>query len=179
MTADGQWIVYASGNTDKLGIWKIRPDGSGRGHAAGGRRTCCRKSRRTAGTCWSVSTPDLDYVVNVMDIGDGRTCSRSRSRSTPRERQQDLVLGRGRWTPDGRGIVFIGQDDDGRSGVYAAGLQPREATDTTRRALGGFTREYTSESLGVSPDGRSLTISTTFEQRTVKMVEDLDLKHWR
>ena len=177
MTADGQWIVYASGNQDKLGIWKIRPDGTDAVMLQAGPYLLPEVSPDGRHVL-AVSTPDLGFMVSVMSIEDGSLLPFAIA-IEPRERQQDLMLGRGRWTPDGRGIVFIGQDDDGRSGVYVQDFVPEGGTDATRRALGGFAREYTSESLGVSPDGRSLTISATFEQRTVKLVENLDLKHWR
>jgi len=89
------------------------------------------------------------------------------------------MFGRARWTPDGRGIIFVGQDDQGHSGVYVQDFDPERDTSGSRRPLAGFSHRYATETLGMSPDGRSLAISATVEQRTIKLVEDLDLKYWR
>ena len=56
---------------------------------------------------------------------------------------------------------------------------PAGGTEDTRRPLAGFSRRFTTESLGVSPDGRHVTIAATYEQRSLKLVEGLDLRSWR
>ncbi len=177
LTPDGQWIVYASGNLDKLGIWKIRPEGRDAVLLQPGPYLLPEISP-DGRLLLAVTTRDLGYQINVMRVDDGSLLPFAIA-INPRERKQDLVLGRCRWTPDGHGVVYIGQDEEGRSGVFVQDFIADGGAAAPPRAVAGFSREYASESLGVSHDGRSITYSATFEQRTLKLLENLDLKYWR
>jgi Tol biopolymer transport system component len=177
MTPDGAWIVYASGNQDKLGVWKIRPDGTEATQLLAGPYLLPEVSPDGEHVL-CVGVRDLGVVLNVIRLEDGELLP-FEILINPTERQEDVMLGRGRWTPDGRGIVYIGQDERGHSGVYAQDFDPAGGTEASRRPLAGFSRRYTTESLGISPDGRRVTIAATIEQRTLKLVEGLDLKSWR
>ena len=91
----------------------------------------------------------------------------------PHESSQILV-GRCRWRPDGRAIAFIGLDGAGRSGVFVQDFAPGRDTTDTRRPVAGFSSEYQTESLGVSPDGRRLTIATLQQTSGLVVAEGLE-----
>jgi Tol biopolymer transport system component len=71
-----------------------------------------------------------------------------------------VFMGRSRWLPDGKAIAWIGEDESGLTGVFAQDFVPSKDTSLTRRKLAGFSTEYRSESFGISPDGKFLTLST-------------------
>jgi Tol biopolymer transport system component len=61
--------------------------------------------------------------------------------------------------PDGRAIAFVGQDENGVNGVFVQDFVPGRDTSDTRRRLGGFDPDNSTESFAISPDGRFLTIA--------------------
>ncbi len=69
------------------------------------------------------------------------------------------LLGRARWMPDGRAIAFVGQDENGVTGVYAQDFVPGRDTSATRRRLAGFDPDHITESFGIAPDGSRLVIA--------------------
>ena len=79
----------------------------------------------------------------------------------------------------GAGALAAGQSIDllHRSGPSAAvgrfrpGFAPGRNTDSTRRPVAGFSPEYVIESLGISPNGSKLTISTGNEFATIMLAE--------
>ena len=83
------------------------------------------------------------------------------------------VLGRARWLPDGKAIAFVGQDERGVYGVFAQDFVPGRDTSATRRLLGGLEPEATTESFGISPDGRRLTIAILERLSSVVVADGL------
>lgn len=71
-----------------------------------------------------------------------------------------IIYGRVRWLPDGSGLAYVGVDEENRSGIYAQDFVPGRDTRDTRRRIAGFSRDYFSESFGISPDGKRLTLAT-------------------
>jgi Tol biopolymer transport system component len=82
-----------------------------------------------------------------------------------------IIYGRARWAPDGRSIYYIGQNAAGLSGVFQQDFAPGRDTSSTRRQVAGFSPEYVTESLGISPDGSKITISTGDEFATILLAE--------
>jgi len=176
MTADGEWIVYASGNDDKVGLWKIRPDGSD-------------ATRLTAGSLLLPEvSPDGRYalflelrgfnsVIQVVEISTGKVMPFA-IELTLSWRHQNVVVGRARWSPDGSMIVYIGENEHARTGVFGQKFVPGEDTSDTRVPLAGFSKDFSTESLSVSPDGKHLTISAVFEQRSIKIADHVALTGW-
>jgi TolB protein len=167
MTPDGRWIVYASSNDAQRGIWKIRPDGADATLLAPGPYLLPEVSPDGRYAVFT-SIRNLDYLIHTMELETGRILPYE-IELLVKERSQNFVLGRARWSPDGRAIVYVGQDDAGESGIYRQAFDP--AADGPIAApvrLGGFDPLFTSESLGVSPDGRWLVVSALQEHRTVK-----------
>jgi len=177
MTADGQWIVYASGNDAKLGIWKIRPDGTDATLLVGGSALLPEISP-DGRHALCVFYGRLEYVVQVIDLAAGELVDFAIA-TDPTQRHLNVVLGRARWTPDGQAIVFVGQDDRGRTGLYVQDFAPGRDTRASRRALVGFAQDFVPESLGISPDGRHLTVSAMVENRSLELAEYLDLESVR
>ncbi len=120
----------------------------------------------------------MNYVIKVVDLESGDIVPFAIDIPLS-ERQQDVVYGRARWTPDGEGIVYVGQGADGSSGIFVQDFVPDGDTRSTRRAVAGFSEAYSTESLGISPDGTRLVVSTIFTQRKLQMADQLELKNWR
>jgi Tol biopolymer transport system component len=155
-TPDGAWIVFNQGAGAAQGVWKIHPDGTG------GARLVA------ASTGLPELSPDGRYVslrvnlrvdlcgIRVVRLADG---SPTRFRSDLRRRFGMIgnSIGRSRWMPDGKAIVFVGQDDRGAHGLYIQNFDPDRDTSASRRPLLGFDPKTTLESFGISPDGTRLT----------------------
>lgn len=177
MTSDGAWIVYASSNDEKKGVWKIRPDGSEARLLAPG-PFLLPETSPDGRTAVFMSLRSLDYVVNSVDVESGGLLTYEIHLSTM-QRSENLVMGRARWTPDGRGLLYISQNEEGRSGVYLQDFDPEaDGPGGPPRPLAGFDPFFTTESLGLSPDGRTLVISALHEQRILKLASGISLAAW-
>jgi Tol biopolymer transport system component len=174
------WVTYVSGHPQKRGLWKVRLDGSG--------------------AQWLVHdpvvshpevSPDGRFVayhtqaahgwvgLRVVRLADGAPVGGTvRLRDSALAKSTVLVLnpasiGRLRWTRDSRGLLVVSVDGDERTGVslvpVAEGLDAAAALSP----VAGFTAELQPESLGVSPDGRELTLSVPELAMTLLGVEGL------
>ena len=61
--------------------------------------------------------------------------------------------------PDGRGIAFIGQNENGINGIFIQEFVPGKDTSATRRPLCCFDQEAATESFGISPDSSRMTVA--------------------
>jgi Tol biopolymer transport system component len=161
-TPDGSWIVHTSGDPGKNGIWKIRADGSGAVRLVPGSLSNAEVSPdgRFA-TLLSLDRFKSTTTIRVVEIETGRL--------VPFEipvpyqvgpEASRILVGRSRWLPDGKAIAWVGEDDQGITGVFAQDFVPGRDTSATRRKLAGFSHEYVSESFAISPDGKRLALST-------------------
>jgi Tol biopolymer transport system component len=158
-TPDGEWIVYVSTNPKGPGLWKIRPNGTG-------------AVRLVTGTfAMPEVSPDGRFALYTSDYLTGRVPLRVVEIATGQPvpfgidiqvaaGKPRVALGRARWMPGGRAIAFIGQDENGITGVYVQDFAPGKDTSQTRRKLAGFDPEFTTESFGISPDGSRLAIAS-------------------
>jgi len=177
MTPDGEWIVYASANDQKIGLWKIRPDGTDAVRLHEGTDLIPEVSPDGRYALFSVIR-SMNYVIRVVDLDSGEIVP-FEIELLLTQRNQDVVYGRARWTPDGSGIVYVGQGTDGSSGIFVQDFVPGQNTDSTRKPVAGFSHQYSSESLGVAPDGKSLVVSTIYHRQTLQMADLLNLENWR
>jgi TolB protein len=154
---DGRWIVYNSAHPSKIGLWKIRPDGS-------------EASRLVAAaSILPEVSPDGRYVLYRDNFASGvakiRVIRIADGAPVPFEIQCQArsnlnLIGRARWMPDGRAIAFIGQDQRGVHGVFVQDFVPGKDTSSSRKPLGGFDPEMATESFGISPDGSRMTVAS-------------------
>ncbi|HSG01828.1 MAG TPA: hypothetical protein VLA20_11875, partial [Vicinamibacterales bacterium] len=79
--------------------------------------------------------------------------------------------GRGRWMPDGREIMFIGQAADGSSAIYRQTFSPGQDTTTTRRLVVPSAPGRLAESFDISPDGTRIVVSFGAFTRNILIVE--------
>ena len=120
----------------------------------------------------------LHSTIQVVEIETGQLVP-FEMMMTAIEGHPNVTVGRGRWRPDGQAIYFVGQDDQGRTGVFVQDFVPGEDTSPSRRKIAGFSPDYEIDSLGLSPDGRSLIISRRYDQRSVKLADGVGLHKWR
>jgi len=170
MTRDGQWVVYSSGNPGKPGIWRVHPDGSG---------AACVLS--TPNLLLPEVSPDGQYAIVLQTLGlastDLHVVRLADSKLLPfsihltTDRNYVVTPGRARWTPDGRHIIYVGQDSRGLFGVYQQDFDPERDTLATRRPIAGFDPGWITESLGLSPDGSRLVLSESERVFSVMVAE--------
>ena len=156
-TPDGQWIVYSSGNPDKAGLWKIRPDGSEATHLFEGRATIPEVSPDGRHAVFRSFTGKYPARLRVARLEDGEL--EEFEILVDAHRRTTLSLGRPRWLTDGSAIAFVGQDESGAIGIYAQDFVPGRDTSATRRPVAGFDPDVAAESFGIAPDGSRLVIA--------------------
>jgi serine/threonine protein kinase/Tol biopolymer transport system component len=165
MTADGQWIIYASSSDAQAGVWKVKPDGTEAQMLTPGSYLIPEVSPDGRHALF-MFIHKLDSIVKVVEVETGRLLDWELELQVT-ERDENLVFGRARWTPDGKGIIFIGQDETGNSGVYLTRFQPEGPWDGNRRKVAGFDPRFTTETLTISPDGKKVVIAAITERRTL------------
>lgn len=156
-TPDGQWIVYNSFNPKAPGIWKVRPDGTQPSQVVKARTALPEVSPDGQYVSYLFDTRTPNAEVRVVRLADGKDMGVSIP-VRPR-RRTSAILGRTRWMPDGQAIAFLGQNEEGINGIFVQDFRPHTDTSATRRELGGFDRESATESFGIAPDGKTLTVA--------------------
>jgi Tol biopolymer transport system component len=169
-TPDG-WVVYWSGHPDKLGVWKIRMDGSEATQLVSGAVYGTDVSPDGRYATMLVPSPLLN-VIKTVEIAT-REVAPFEIRVPYRVASAGIAWGRPRWLPDGRAIAFVGEDADGLSGIFAQDFDPDHDTGASRRRLAGFSPEFVSESFGIAPDGTRLTLSILSQTYNLMMAEDV------
>lgn len=170
-TPDGQWVVYGAGGEPTMGVWKIRLDGSEATKLSGGV------------TAHPEVSPDGRYVqyhtnvigtsqLHVISIDDGRPVMPPITLAAPKS-SLAVSVGRGRWRPDGRALVFVGVDANGVSCLYEQAFRLGEDTSSTRRVLQKSELTTLVESFGISPDGKRVTTSFIDDQYTLLRLDGL------
>jgi len=170
MTAGGEWIVYSSGNPDHLGIFRIRPDGTDATRIAEGNYTNPEVSPDGRWVLYVSSATTLESEVRVVEVATGEDAG-FRIVIPTDPLSPNVTYGRGRWLPDGSGIVFVGLDDQGRTGLFAQDFVPGEDTSGTRRPFAGFFDDAFTESFGIAPDGEAATIAVIQQTRALQLAE--------
>jgi len=168
-TPDGKWIVYNQSFPEKVGLWKIHPDGTGNTRFVAG--TTVLPDISPDGQYVSYrSTLRIDqYDVRVARISDGSITHLVSVNVLPQSVANSL--GRTRWMPDGKTVAFVGQNENAAYGVYIQDFVPGKDTSATRRPIVGFDPSLAMESFGISPDGKHVTLAG-WEQVFSLMVAD-------
>ena len=169
-TPDGNWIVFTQVTGSGMGLWKIHPDGSGATRLISGNTLLPEVSPDGQYVSYRTSLrPDLT-AIRVVRVSDG-SAAPFEARVQVRSGFSASSVGRSRWMPDGRSLVFVGQDEPGAYGLYAQDFVPGQDTSKTRHRLVGFDPGTATESFGISPDGSRITIAG-WEQVFSLMVAD-------
>jgi eukaryotic-like serine/threonine-protein kinase len=161
-TPDGNWIVYSSGNPAKNGVWKVRKDGTQATRLVAGPTLVPDVSPDGQYCLYVPNVTGKPYQVKVLRLADGS--------AVPFEILSD-VFPRSRWTPDGKAIAFIGQDEKGVRGVFVQDFSAGQDTAKTRRPLGGFDADSTAESFGIGSDGTRMAIAAREQLSSLMMAE--------
>jgi Tol biopolymer transport system component len=170
MTRDGQWIVFAAYDPKKAGIWKIHPDGTGEMPLIRGATVANPDVSPDGRYAAYRDLTDPSFVaIKVLEVDSGSPVPFEIHVSVVKE--TPARVGRVRWMPDGKSLVFLGQNEAGVNGIYIQDFVPGKDTTNTRRPFGAFDPENSAESFGISPDGQFITIST-WEQSFNLMVTD-------
>jgi len=169
-TKDGKWVVFTSANRAKQGLWKVHPDGSGAQKLVSGTTILLPEvSPDGQYALYQKQANALDVTLHVCRVDDGAELPFTIH--IQGQRKSDITLGRARWTPDGRRIVFTAQDERGFDGVCIQDFVPGKDTTATRRNLAGFDPDWITESLGLSPDGNRLVLSESERVFSVMVAE--------
>jgi Tol biopolymer transport system component len=118
MTADRSWIVYTSSHPVKRGIWKVHPDGTGAEPIARGTYFNPEVSPDGKYVLYLTSPTPTRNVIRVARLEDGADQGFEIACNIRNPTQ--VVIGRARWRPDGRAILFIGHDDKGVSAAICS-----------------------------------------------------------
>ncbi len=176
MTPDGRWVVYGSTNDVKMGIWKIRPDGTDATRLAGGTGIIPEVSPDSRYAAFTRNR-GIGFVIKVVEIESGEMVP-FEIELFRKKIHENVVVGRSRWAPDGRRIIFVGQNEEGLTGIYLQDFIPGRDTSDSRRLVAGFSGDFVSESFGVSPDGSRIVISAMTVRRSLKLAENVSLADW-
>jgi hypothetical protein len=172
---DGGWIVYASANPEKFGIWRMREDGTSPQRVVAGDYVQAEVSNDGRWAAMLTLEPhNLRNVLHVVEVETGRLVPFEIQVNADRDRA--IVPGRMRWVSDCAlskepAIAFIGVDDAGRTGVFLQDFHPERDTSATRRPLAGFHDELTTESFDIAPDGSRVTLSMVEIRRRLMLAE--------
>ena len=170
-TPDSEWIVYGAGSAPTQGVWKIRRDGS-------------QATQLVSGlNAHPEASPDGRYVVyhsnvighgliHVVRVSDGQPAMPPFEIGTSHV-GKDVSGGRARWRADGHAIVFVAGDPKGVPCLFTQDFVPGADTSSTRRMLKKSDLLLVTESFGISPDGRRVTVSYLEDQISLMKLDEL------
>jgi Tol biopolymer transport system component len=171
MTRDGRWIVYSSAHPKSSGIWKIKPDGSDATLLMDGALVGNPEVSPDGKYAAYADSKSMSLVsVKVVDIETGASVFETQ---IPVYRETSVLIGRTRWMPDGKTVVFLGQDAAGVNGLFEQDFVPGQDTSASRRPLAGFDPENSAESFGIARDGQFITIAMWEQFFSIMVTEDL------
>jgi hypothetical protein len=152
MTRDRRWILYNSYNPKKIGVWKIHPDGSGATQLITGitqQPEVSPDGNYVAYAWYKQSAVGTTAYIRVANIDTG----------SPIPFEVKAEHGRCRWMPDGKSIAYIDSNEKGDLGIFVQEFIPGKDTFATRRAIAGFDPDKQTETFGISPDGKFITLT--------------------
>jgi Tol biopolymer transport system component len=172
MTRDGSWIVYASYNPQRAGIWKVHSDGSGDTRlirsATVGNAEVSPAGRYAAYRDYS---HPAFVAIKVVEIESGAKVSFEVQ--VPVYGESTARIGRVRWMPDGKALVYLGQSEAGVFFLFRQDFIPGQDTSASRRPLTRFDPKDSVESFGISPDGQFITVATWEQSFSIMKTKDL------
>lgn len=172
-TGDGKWIVFLQGSGPKPGYWKIHPDGTGAQaiSAFGGIPDTSPDGKHVISFMISRSIADLSVTTVRTDDGkpdDYRADIPQGGFSFTR-----ITVGRGRWMPDGKSILVLTRDPQGRFVIDRFPFAPDAGRVTGKPFVPPFDSSVAIESFGVSPDGRRIAIAAVARTNSLMVATNL------
>ena len=169
---DGKWIVYGSTRPNQAGIWRARADGSDATLLVPGLLGIPDISPDNQYLLYSGFSGNLVGAgLHVSWLSDGKPVDFEIIPATVRPTTANL--GRARWTPDGRRIAFVGQDEKGVNGIFVQDFVPGSDTTSTRRKLAGFDATVDAETFGISADGTRVAVAARQMVSSLVLLEGL------
>lgn len=155
-----QWVLYASSNPDKGGIWRMGADGSDPQRLVRGTTGIPQVSPDGIHFLFLRPTPG-QATIRVARLQDAVELRFSIPCRVPAEIAQYIVPARPRWISGGREIAFACADDQGSLAIYAQEFSLVGDTSHTRRLLASFDLESfgVPDTFALSPDGQRLVVS--------------------
>jgi hypothetical protein len=111
------------------------------------------------------------FGLRVARVADGSIVSAFDMDLPQRRGFTGNSIGRSRWMPDGKAIVFVAQDEKGSYGLFIQDFDPNRDTSSTRRPLAGFDRAIATETMAISPDGTRLTLAGPEQSSSLMFAE--------
>ena len=167
MSGDGAWIVYSSSNPAAPGIWKVRPDGRDATRLLAGAYTLPELAPKSGWISAVETASGNERTVRIFRLEDGGAVA---ALSVAGRRQNP---GRSRWLPDGRTLVFYGDDESGRAALFQQPIVPGRDTSSERRRVAVSDDQRIIESFGVSSvDGR-IVVSAGWAESDILLAEGI------
>ncbi|MEO7795395.1 MAG: protein kinase, partial [Thermoanaerobaculia bacterium] len=167
MSADGAWIVYSSSNPAAPGIWKVRPDGSDATRLLAGAYTLPELAPQSGWIAAVETSSGNERTIRIVRLEDGAAVAHL----TVSGRRQNP--GRSRWLPDGRTLVFYGDDESGKAALFEQPIVPGRDTRNERRRVAVSDEQRVIESFGVSSvDGR-IVVSAGWADSDILLAEGI------
>jgi Tol biopolymer transport system component len=172
VTPDGKWLVYASGQLARAGIWKHELATGQEEHVADGQFFLPELS--PDGVYVSYVVNDLERSRTVLMVSRLDDAAVVFETAIPfRGVQRTIQVGRTRWMPDGKSLVFVTTTETGKTALQIQDFVPGQDTTESRRPFVMFDSNEDIESFGISPDGKRLTVARFGHHRSLKIAEGL------
>ena len=168
-TPNGAWIVYASANPAKSGVWKVRPDGKEAQLVVAGTLGVPELS---PDGLWIACIDTGNNLLRVVALSDGAEVATIAL--PPAVPLGLLALGRSRWLPGSSTLAWLDYDPaSAATRLVAQEIVPGRDTSSSRRTLLQGTPDSMPESFAVSPDGSRLLVSFDQSRSDLLLVEGL------
>ena len=174
MTPDGAWIYYGSYSNEKAGLWKVKPDGTGTKKVFSGASSGPSVSPDGRFVLFPLTGNPSERELKVVRTSDDSVVPFDVRIHLPKPDPR-VVWGRTRWRPDGGAVVWVGQDEKGRSGIYQQEFRPGSETAQTRQLLFGAEADSDTESFGFAADGRTLVVGVIEQTKSIMWAESPEM----
>jgi Tol biopolymer transport system component len=169
-TPDG-WIVFNQGSGPDRGIRRVRLDGTDAEQILTGTIVLPEVSPDGRYVSFRLNLRVELFGLRVARLSDGAIVTAFDMDLPQRRGFTGNSIGRSRWTPDGKAIVFVGQNDRGAYGLFIQDFDPQRNTAATRRPLAGFDPAIGTETMGISPDGTRLAVAGPEQSSSLMFAE--------
>jgi serine/threonine protein kinase/Tol biopolymer transport system component len=172
-TADGKWIVYLQGSGPKPGYWKVHPDGTGAQAISGIGGIPDTSPDGKHVISFAISSSVADVSVTTVRTEDGKPDDYRADIPQGGFSFTRITVGRGRWMPDGKSILILTRDPQGRFVIDRFPFAAGAGRVTGTPFVSPFDSSVAFESFGVSPDGRKITVAAVARTNSLMVATNL------